>query len=188
MLFWGAMNQTATFRPEAWLRGPVEGVPDLLQPAAHALVQVGEEVEALTATIKPSELWLRPGGAASAGFHLQHLAGSLDRLMTYARAEKLNETQRAALAGEGDAGDPPVTPQALLDGVHQAIARALEQLRSTSPSTLADPRTVGRAALPTTVIGLLFHAAEHAQRHAGQLTTTLKIIRGYGNGGARGAR
>lgn len=181
-----APNQTATFRPEAWLRGPVDGVPDLLQPAAHALVQVGEEVEALTATIKPSELWVRPGGAASPGFHLQHLAGSLDRLLTYARAERLNDAQRAALSAEGEPGDPPVTPQALLDGVRQAINRALEQYRQTPPTTLTDARTVGRAALPTTVIGLLFHAAEHAQRHAGQLTTTLKIVRGYNNANARG--
>lgn len=181
-----APNQTATFRPEAWLRGPVEGVPDLLQPAAHALVQVGEEVESLTSNVKPSELWVRPGGAASPGFHLQHLAGSLDRLLTYARGEKLNEAQRAALAGEGEAGSPPVTPQALVDAVRAAIDRALTQYRETPPSTLTDARTVGRAALPTTVIGLLFHAAEHAQRHAGQLTTTLKIVRGYNNASTRG--
>jgi hypothetical protein len=29
------------------------------------------------------------------------------------------------------------------------------------------------------VLGLLFHAAEHSTRHAGQLVTTAKIIAGH---------
>jgi hypothetical protein len=37
---------------------------------------------------------------------------------------------------------------------------------------------VGRAKLPATTLGLLFHAAEHTQRHVGQLMTTLKVVRG----------
>jgi hypothetical protein len=39
---------------------------------------------------------------------------------------------------------------------------------------------VGRARLPSTVFGLLFHVAEHTQRHAGQAITTAKIVRGLG--------
>jgi uncharacterized damage-inducible protein DinB len=31
--------------------------------------------------------------------------------------------------------------------------------------------------MPRTVIGLLFHAAEHAQRHTGQLIATAKVVR-----------
>jgi uncharacterized damage-inducible protein DinB len=37
---------------------------------------------------------------------------------------------------------------------------------------------VGRARLPTNVLGLLFHTAEHAARHAGQVVTTMKLVRG----------
>ena len=115
--------------------------------------------------------------AASAGFHLKHLVGSTDRLLTYARGEALTPAQIAFLKAEGAPGTPPETAEALVAGVHEAIATALNQLRSTSLDLLTEKRTVGRAALPTTVIGLLFHAAEHAQRHAGQLNTITKVVR-----------
>jgi uncharacterized damage-inducible protein DinB len=45
---------------------------------------------------------------------------------------------------------------------------------------LLTPRVVGRRRLPSSVLGLLFHAAEHTQRHTGQVITTSKIIRGLG--------
>jgi len=35
-------------------------------------------------------------------------------------------------------------------------------------------------ALPTNVVGLLFHLAEHTQRHTGQVITTAKIVRASG--------
>ena len=163
------MNQ-----PEAWLRGPLEGFAPILMPAAHALVQAREDIRvAIDAT--NDELWQRPGGAASAGYHLQHLAGSLDRLLTYARGESLNDTQRAELAEEGTPG--PTAP-ALVDEVSRAIDRALDQLRGTRPDTVFENRSVGRARLPATVLGLIFHAAEHTTRHAGQLITTLMVVRG----------
>jgi hypothetical protein len=147
-------------------------------PVAHTLLSVREEVDALAASLTPEELWLRPGGGASAGYHLEHLGGALDRLLTYARGESLNDTQKAAAAREGESGDPARTAGTLLAAVHTAIDRALAQVRATRPETLADERRVGRAGLPSTVLGLLFHAAEHAQRHAGQATTTVKIVRG----------
>ena len=52
------------------------------------------------------------------------------------------------------------------------------QLAATPPESLGDERLVGRAALPSTVRGLLFHGAEHTQRHVGQVITTAKIVRG----------
>jgi uncharacterized damage-inducible protein DinB len=160
--------------PEAWLRGPLEGFAPILMPAAHALVQAREDIRvAVDAT--NDELWRRPGGAASAGYHLQHLAGSLDRLLTYARGEPLTDAQRAALAQEGT---PGATAPALVDEVSRAIDRALDQLRRTPLETVFEGRAVGRARLPATVLGLLFHAAEHTTRHAGQLITTLKAVRG----------
>jgi hypothetical protein len=39
-----------------------------------------------------------------------------------------------------------------------------------------DERLVGRLKLPSTVVGLLFHAAEHTQRHVGQAATTRKRL------------
>ena len=56
--------------------------------------------------------------------------------------------------------------------------RALDQLRSTSAEDLLAPRKVGRAGLPSTTLGLIFHAAEHCTRHAGQATSTARILGG----------
>ena len=164
-------------RPEVWLRGPVEGVDPLLMPAAHALLQTMEDAEQATAHLTTEELWQRAGAAAPVGFHLKHLAGSTDRLLTYARGERLNDVQKAALADEKSPGTPPADAATLLATLRSAIDAAVDQLRRTDPATLSEPRPVGRAAA-STVLGLLFHTAEHAQRHAGQIVTTVKFIRG----------
>src|SRR5215813_2960585 len=93
-------------RPEVWLRGPLPDYIDELQPVAHSLLQVREEIEAIVA-LPPEKLWARRGGAASIGFHLKHLAGSLDRLLTYANGKQLSAAQRQALGDEGQSGNPP---------------------------------------------------------------------------------
>jgi hypothetical protein len=166
--------------PEVWLRGPVPGVAPELQPAAHAILQTLEDVERTVPSLTAAQLWATPGGAASAGFHVMHLAGSMDRLLTYARGEGLSDEQRADLLKERDPGTPPPDGDALLARCRNVVTKALEQLRATPASQLAEPRSVGRARLPSTVGGLLFHAAEHGQRHAGQLITTARIVRGLG--------
>lgn len=160
---------------EAWLRGPVAGVPPLLQPVAHALVQARDEVRALAADLPADALWTRPGGAASAGFHLQHLTGVLGRLLTYARGEALSDAQLTALAAEG-VPDAALTPAGLADAVDRQVEAALAQLRRTDAATLPDARPVGRERLPSTVIGLLVHAAEHMTRHVGQLLVTVRVV------------
>ena len=162
---------------ETWQRGPVPGFELLLMPVVHALIQVREDLERLAATVPADQVWQRPGGAASIGFHVRHAGGALDRLFTYARGEALSDAQRAALKGEGDAGDPPAPLPALVVEVGRIIDRALEQLRGTAKASLLDERKVGRAGLPTTVLGLLFHAAEHSTRHVGQAITTALVLR-----------
>ena len=163
--------------PEVWLRGPIPGVPALLMPVVHSLLQIREELEAVVPQLSPEDVWAKPGGAAPVGFHLRHLAGSLDRLLTYARGQALDERQRAALDAEEAADAPRESPAALLRLARNAIERAIDQVRTTSPGSLGDSRAVGRSALPSTVLGLLFHAAEHAQRHAGQIVTTARVVR-----------
>jgi hypothetical protein len=167
---------------EPWLRGPIAGIHGLLQPAGHAFVAAREEAAEAVSNLSESDLWIRPGGAASPGFHLLHLAGSTDRLLTYARGESLSREQRERLAAEERPGDPPPSRASLLEQWDAAVERALAQLASTAESDLLLPRTVGRSQLPSTVIGLIFHAAEHAQRHSGQLVTTAKMIRGVPQG------
>lgn len=161
--------------PEVWLRGPLPGYAAELLPVAHALLQAREDLERHAATASVEELWERPGGAAAAGFHIRHLAGSIDRLFTYARGEMLDEGQRGMLTREGE---PGASAAVLISGAQATIDRALEQLRATPRETLLEPREVGRARLPSTVLGVLMHAAEHTTRHLGQMKTTLKILRG----------
>ena len=170
------MMTFSTPRPEVWLRGPLPGIPVLLQPVAHGLLQCREELTATLTGLAPEQIWQRPNGAASIGFHARHAAGSLDRLFTYARGERLSPAQQAALAAEEHPDLTPDAPATLVAAFHDAVERALEQLRATSETTLADARGVGRAQLPSTVLGLLFHAAEHTQRHIGQLVTTAKLV------------
>jgi DinB superfamily len=166
-------------QPEVWMRGPVPDVPPLLQPAAHALLQCLEEVRAVVGPLSTGHLWARPGGAASVGFHVRHAVGSLDRLLTYARGEEFSEAQRSYLAAEGEPGAPAGD---LVAAFERQVERALEQIRHTDDTTLLEPRGVGRLQLPSTVLGLLFHAAEHTQRHAGQIATTAKIVQGLEEG------
>jgi uncharacterized damage-inducible protein DinB len=163
--------------PEVWLRGPVPGVPALLQPVAHSLLQCREELTAAMMGLTSEQLWERPNGAASIGFHARHAAGSLDRLLTYARGEGLSAAQKAALAAEELPDAAPGAAAALITAFDAAVERALAQLCTTREAALLEPRGVGRAQLPSTVLGLLFHAAEHTQRHVGQLVTTAKIVR-----------
>ena len=162
--------------PEVWLRGPLPEVPPLLQPVAHALLQAREEVHALLADFPAARLAERPLGLASVGFHLRHLAGVLDRTFTYARGAALSETQLAYLAAEGQ---PPTHEDAVVELVAQFASQvdvALSQLRATPESSLPEWRGVGRAQLPSTVIGLLMHAAEHITRHVGQLLVTARVV------------
>ncbi len=167
---------TPSSLPEAWLRGPLPGVPPLLQPVAHALLQAREEVAAIMADFPAEKLAARPLGLASVGFHLRHLAGVLDRTFTYARGAALSETQLAYLAAEGQPPTHPGAVRELVQDFDQQVDKALIQLQNTPEASLPEWRGVGRAQLPSTVIGLLVHAAEHTTRHLGQLLVTARVV------------
>lgn len=163
--------------PEVWLRGPITGVDPILMPAAHALLQTFEDVERAAADLSSDELWRSVGGAASVGFHLRHLAGSTDRLFTLARGERLNESQRASHATEKKSDGPRPDAATLLTDLRRTIDNCIDRLRQTPAESLQIPRAFGRSAILPSTFGLLFHAAEHSQRHAGQVVTTAKIVR-----------
>jgi len=161
-------------KPEVWLRGPVEGIPPLLQPVAHALLQAREEVNELMTGFPETLLWEKPAGLASPGFHLQHLNGVTDRLFTYASGEQLTASQLGALANEGKA---TADLNELIIAFNRQVDFALLQLAQTDESGLTEKREVGRAELPSTVAGLYFHAAEHSMRHLGQLLVTERVLK-----------
>ena len=160
--------------PEVWLRGPVENVPLLLQPVAHALLQATEEIQLLMTGFPDGKLWEMPAGSASPGFHLLHITGVLNRLCTYALAKPLSDTQLVYLKEETIAHD--FTTQYLVQQVEQQVQHTIDQLKVTPEASLTEVRTVGRKALPSTVQGLLFHAAEHIMRHLGQLLVTVRML------------
>ena len=162
---------------EVWQRGAVAGYPRELQPVVHALLQVSEEIERNAALLTHEQLWARPAHVASVGFHLLHIAGASDRLLTYARGEQLTDEQKGYSRAEQTALLADVTAAQLVERTQQAIEQSLKQVQSTPVGTLFEPRYIGRARLETTVFGLLFHVAEHATRHAGQLATTAIIVR-----------
>lgn len=164
--------------PEVWLRGPLPGIQPYLQPAAHALQQVREDIEPAAQDLTPDQLWHRPGGAAAIGFHLHHLPGSLERLLTYSRGEPLSAEQMARLASERTVHEDRPGLDALLTRLTGEIERALDYLRTVTTEALLQKREVGRKKLPSTTLGLVFHAAEHSSRHAGQIVTLAKIVRG----------
>jgi uncharacterized damage-inducible protein DinB len=158
------------------MRGPIDGVDPMLMPAAHAIIQAREQIAALVSTVPAEHVWVRPGGAASIGFHVRHLGAALERLFTYARGERLSDEQKAAARTETEPGTPPATLASVVDTTSAQIEHALDQLRRTSRDELLDFRGVGRAQLPSNVLGLLFHAAEHSTSHAAQAITTAKIL------------
>jgi len=146
----------------------------LLQPVAHALLQAREEINELMQGFPDALLWERPAGMASPGFHLQHMAGVLDRLYTYVKGEQLDQQQLDYLSAEGRNVDVKLI--LLLEHFNKQVDIAIKQLNETDKEILTEVRGVGRANMPSTVIGLLMHSAEHTMRHVGQLLVTVKVL------------
>lgn len=160
---------------EVWMRGPIEGVPSLLQPVAHALLQVKEDAFLYTESLPETSLWERPYKLANIAFHLQHISGVIDRMFTYADQKSLDEEQFAYLAQEGKT-NPDLSLKKLLAVLEVQIDKAITYLKTIDTNHLTETRYLGRQRIPTTLIGLLFHSAEHAQRHLGQLLVTARIM------------
>ncbi|MEO5976866.1 MAG: DinB family protein [Chryseolinea sp.] len=161
--------------PEVWMRGPISGIIQILQPVAHALLQASEEVSVIMEKFHDDLLWTTPAGVASVGFHLRHMKGVLDRLFSYSRSEILSEQQLTYLRNEGIA-DPEITHAELVAAFQNQIRVSIDYLKTIQEFQLTEVRGIGRKQIPTNVLGLLFHAAEHTQRHLGQLLVTAKVL------------
>jgi len=159
--------------PEPWLRGPIEGVHPLTAPILYAFQQAREDLARSTAGLTTDQIWATPHGFGSVGFHLRHIAGSTERLMTYLQGRALGEEQLAALGAEHEPAG--AGRDELLALVDRAFRDAEAVVRAIDPAALAEARTVGRKQLPTTVIGLLTHIAEHTGRHVGQAISAAKL-------------
>jgi len=160
--------------PEPWMRGPINGVHTLVAPILYSFQQAREDLACYTEGLTREQLWATPHGFGSVGFHLRHIAGSTDRLTTYLEGRQLSEAQMDFLKREHEAG---ASLEELLAGMDAVFERAEAVVRALDPSSLEAPREIGRKRLPTTVIGLLTHIAEHTQRHVGQAISAAKLAR-----------
>ena len=144
-----------------------------MAPVLYSFQMAREDLEKYTAGLPPARIWATPHGLTSVGFHMVHIAGSTNRLITYLQGKELTTAQLDAMAAEKSPGEP--SREQLLAALNRAFGDAEAVIRATDPATLGDARTVGRKRLPTTVIGLLTHIAEHTQRHVGQAIGAAKL-------------
>ena len=166
------MNQT-TNQPEPWLRGTQTEVPAVQRAVLHAFQAAEEELDKWCSSLTDEEIHQRPAGLASVAFHLRHIPGSIDRLLTYADGGELTDGQLQSMKAEGAAtGTTSECLQFLSDG----LKAAADRVRKMNLADFDQPRYVGRKRMPTTVGGLLVHVADHAQRHVGQAITTARVI------------
>jgi uncharacterized damage-inducible protein DinB len=160
--------------PEPWLRGPLQGIHPIVMPVFFTFTQVREDLAKHGQGLTREQIWRNLHGAASVGFHIKHIAGSVDRLTTYLAGDQLNEKQMQFMREEGE---PDADLDELLRLLDATLQQSEEQLKQVDPATLYEARSVGRKGLPTTVIGLIVHLAEHTNRHLGQAITTIKMLR-----------
>jgi uncharacterized damage-inducible protein DinB len=168
------LSQSTQHVPEPWLRGPIDGVDALTAPILYAFEQASEDLAHHTDGLTTDQIWATPYGFGSVGFHIRHIGRSVDRLMSYLDLRLLSAEQLAGLSTEHD---PGATIEQLFAELDEVFLATQLRVRLLDPSTLRDVRTVGRKKLPTTVIGLLTHIAEHTQRHVGQAISAAKLAR-----------
>ena len=159
---------------EPWLRGTLKEVPAVHRAVLHALELAEEDITRCCGDFTAEELNEGPAGVASVGFHLRHIAGSVDRLLTYAEGHALDEKQVAELKSEMAAC---TSTEEELAKLRVALEKAARRVRALEREDLEEERVVGRKLLPTSLGGLLVHVAEHTQRHVGQAITTAKVVR-----------
>ncbi len=166
------MNQPPN-QPEPWLRGTLTDVHAVQRAVLHAFQAAEEDLVKWCGNLADGQIHQRPAGVASVAFHLRHIPGSIDRLLTYAEGRELSEEQLREMKSEGTG---EVTLQACLDKLSAGFKDAAERVRAIDPRDFDQPRYVGRKRMPTTVGGLLIHVADHTQRHVGAAITTARIV------------
>jgi len=167
------MNRSDTSIPEPWLRGTLTEVPAVGRGVLHALELALEDAKKWCGGLGDAQMHARPAGLPSVAFQLRHIAGSLDRLLTYAEGHALSEEQLQTLKTEANSEG---TTKELLSALEVATSRGSMRVRALASEDPSLPRTVGSKRLPTTLGGLLVHIADHTQRHVGQAITTAKLV------------
>jgi uncharacterized damage-inducible protein DinB len=162
-----------TSLPEPWLQGTLTDLPVLQRAVLHSLQMAQEDTAKWCGGLDEREIHARPFGLPSVAFQLRHIARSLERFCCYAEGVPLNEQQLVALANEMDTNG---TWDSIFSELEASLETTRRRLAVIVRQPLDTPIAIGRKHLPTTVAGLLVHAAEHTQRHVGQAITTTKVI------------
>jgi uncharacterized damage-inducible protein DinB len=158
---------------EPWLQGTLSDLPVVQRAVLHSLQMAQEDTAKWSSTLDDREIHARPFGLPSVAFQLRHIAGSLDRFCTYAEGTSLSPEQLNALANEMDTGG---TRDSIFSELEASLDNTRRRLDAIIRQPLDTPVAIGRKHLPTSLAGLLVHAAEHTQRHVGQAITTAKVI------------
>src|SRR5580692_1131460 len=124
---------------------PVTG--HLLRSAEHIREDVAEALAPLTT----EQVWAKPHGMTSAGFHAKHLAGSTQRLCTYVEGGQLSASDLAEIPLEGAGAESAAE---LLAKVNAALVRYETLVRELPPEEFGSIRQIGRKRLETTAAGL----------------------------------
>jgi hypothetical protein len=165
---------TPSDQQEPWLRGTLMDLPAVHRAVIHALELAREDIDKWCGDLSGAELNVRISGITPVAFHLKHIGGSMDRLLSYAEGSRLTPEQIAAMKSELD---PVTAGEGVRARLRAAFERSTQRIRAMSAISLEDPRSVGGKQLPTSVGGLLVHVADHTQRHVGQAITTAKVFR-----------
>ena len=171
---------TTTPYTEPWLRGTHTEIPAVPRAVLHALDLALDDLTKWTEGLTDAEVHSQPFGLPSLAFHLRHIARSTDRLLSYAEGNQLTADQLTALKSEQThpSESAPEPLAALLAEVEVSFSNAAGRIRVLSTADFNTFRGVGRKQLPTSIGGALIHIADHTQRHAGQVVTTAKILKG----------
>ncbi len=159
---------------EPWLSGTHTDVPAAGRAVLHAIELALDDLRKWTDGLTDAEIHSSPLGLTPIAFQLRHIAGSVDRILTYAEGNQLSNEQLASLKAEGSGNESLAD---LLAAVQASLANAASRIRAIAAADLETPRAVGRKQLPTSVGGALIHVADHTQRHVGQVVTTAKVLK-----------
>ncbi len=166
-------TEQAQSLPEPWLRGTLSDLPVVQRALLHSLEMAQEDTARWCGGLDDREVHARPFQLPSVAFQLRHIARSLDRFCCYAEGTPLSQEQLTTLASEMEGTG---TRESIFSELQESLDKTHRRLPAIIRQPLDLPVAIGRKRLPTTLAGLLIHAAEHTQRHVGQAITTAKVI------------
>ena len=159
---------------EPWMRGTHTEVPAVSRAVLHALELALDDLKKWTTGLTDAEIQCHPFGLTPVAQHLRHIAGSTDRLLTYAEGKQLSEDQLKTLKAEERGEESLAT---LIAELETTFSNAAERIRALASTDFEAFRGIGRKQLPASAAGALIHVADHSQRHVGQVVTTAKVLK-----------